>query len=310
MPIADLQRTVAPEEVGRIDRIVQELTGRSRADVKGLFHHHCVSHNDAECLNPGEPVAAGDVVRVRHDPHRRYHAPPPERAHAEFKLIHEDDDIAVVDKAAGVLTVPTGRNETNTLLDLLSARVARQRRRGRAIAVHRLDRGTSGVLVFAKHPRAAEGLQAQFREHSVIREYAALVAGRLAQPMGSFRTRLRTGKDLRRFSVPDDEPGEDAVTHYRIEKELDRATFVRVTLETGRRNQIRVHFAEAGHPVIGDDKYEPAAARHRRWKAKRFALHAAVLGFAHPVSGRTLRFESPLPPEFDQFVKLTGRSDN
>lgn len=302
MPIVDAQHVVNEEEIGRIDRVVQTLTGRSRADVKGLFYHRCVSRNDAECLNPGEPVAAGDVVRVRHDPHRRYHAPPPERAHPEFTLIHEDDDILVVDKAAGVLTVPTGAGETNTLLDLLTERVARQRRRGRAIAVHRLDRGTSGVLLFAKHPRAADGLEQQFRQHSVLREYVAIVAGRLPQSMGTFRTRLRTGKDLRRFSVPDDEKGEDAVTHYRVERELDRATLVRVTLETGRRNQIRVHFAEAGHPVLGDDKYKPAAARHRRWKAKRLALHAAVLGFAHPLTGRVMRFESALPRELEAFL--------
>ena len=302
MPIVDTQRIVEPEQAGRIDKIVQELTGRSRADVKGLFHHHCVARNEVECLNPGEPVVAGDVVRVRHDSHRRYHVSPPERGHAEFRLIHEDDDVIIVDKAAGVLSVPTEREEGNTLLDLLSARIARQRRRGRATAVHRLDRGTSGVLVFAKHQRAADALQTQFREHSVIREYAAIVAGRLRESTGTFRSRLRTGKDLRRFSVADDEPGEDAVTHYRVEQELDRATLVRVTLETGRRNQIRVHFAEAGHPVVGDDKYDPAAARHRRWKAKRFALHAAVLGFLHPLTKRAMRFESPLPPEFVQFV--------
>jgi 23S rRNA pseudouridine1911/1915/1917 synthase len=302
MPTVDIQQSVTAEQAGRIDRVVQALTGRSRADIKGLFHHRCVTHNDTPCLNPGKPLAAGDVVRVRHDPHRRYHAPPPERAQPEFTLIHEDDDILVVDKAAGVLTVPTSRNETNTLLDLLSERVARQRRRGRAIAVHRLDRGTSGLLAFAKHPRAADGLEQQFRQHDVVREYVAIVSGRLRQQSGTFRTRLRTGKDLRRFSVPDDEPGEDAVTHYRVEHELDRATLVRVTLETGRRNQIRVHFAEAGHPVVGDDKYAPAAARHRLWKAKRLALHAAVLGFRHPLTGREMRFESPMPREFKLFA--------
>lgn len=309
MPIVDVQRTVAPEEAGRIDRIVQVLTGRSRADIKGLFHHRCVSRNDAECLNPGEMVVGGDVVRVRHDSHRRYHAPPPERVRTEYKLIHEDEDILVVDKAAGVLSVPTGAGETNTLLDLLTEHVARKRRRGRAIAVHRLDRGTSGLLVFAKHPRAIEGLEHQFRAHTVERVYVAIVAGRLKHPTGTIKSRLRTGKDLRRFSVPDDEPGEDAVTHYRVEQELDRATLVRVQLETGRRNQIRVHFAEAGHPVVGDDKYDPAAARHRRWKAKRFALHAAVLGFKHPMTGRDLRFESPMPREFVAFIGKRNHDD-
>lgn len=302
MPIIDAQQTVAEDRVGRIDRVVQELTGRSRADVKGLFHHRCVSLNGGECLDPGRGLVVGDDVRVRHDPHRRYHAPPPERVQPEYRLLHDDADILVVDKAAGVLSVPTQKDEGNTLLDLLTERVARQRRRGRAIAVHRLDRGTSGVLVFAKHPRAAEGLEQQFRAHSVLREYVAIVAGRLRKATGTIESRLRTGKDLKRFSVPDDEPGEDAVTHYRVQTQLKSAALVRVTLETGRRNQIRVHFAEWGHPVLGDDRYEPAAARHRLWKAKRLALHAAVLGFTHPLTGRTMQFESPAPPEFAAFM--------
>lgn len=306
MAIIEAQQTVDAAQAGRIDRIVQQLTGRSRSDVKGLFHHRCVVLNGEECLDPGRAVVACDDIRVRHDPHRRYHAPPPERGHPEYGLLHEDADILVVDKAAGVLSVPTARNEGNTLLDLLTERVARQRRRGRAIAVHRLDRGTSGVLVFAKHPKAAEGLEQQFRAHSVLREYAAIVAGRLRQTSGTIESRLRTGKDLRRFSVPDDEPGEDAVTHYRVEQQEKAAALVRVTLETGRRNQIRVHFAEAGHPVIGDDRYEPAAARHRLWKAKRLALHAAVLGFVHPLTGRSMQFESPLPREFGAFMQAIG----
>lgn len=303
MPFVDAQHIVGPDQSVRIDRIVQQLTGRSRSDVKGLFHQHGVTRNDATCFNPGEIVATGDVVCVRHDPHRRYHAPPPERKHPEFQLIHEDDDILVVDKAASVLSVPTGRGEANTLLDLLSQRVKRQRRRGKATAVHRLDRGTSGLLVFAKHPRAAEGLEQQFRQHSVVREYVAIVAGRLNRTAGTFKSKLRTAKGLRRYSADDGVPGEDAVTHYCVEQPLDRATLVRVTLETGRRNQIRVHFAEEGHPVLGDDKYRPAAARHRLWKAKRLALHAAVLGFRHPLSERELRFESSLPKEFEQFMQ-------
>lgn len=311
MPIIDAEQTVAEDRAGRIDRIVQELTGRSRADVKGLFFHRCVSLNDTECLDPGRRVDAGDQVQVRHDPHRRYHAPPPERAHPSFDLVYEDADILVVNKAAGVLSVPTQRDEGNTLLDLLTERVARQRRRGRAIAVHRLDRGTSGVLVFAKHQRAADGLEQQFRRHSVQREYVAIVAGRLRATTGTIESRLRTGKDLKRFSVPDDEPGEDAVTHYRVQTQLKTAALVRVTLETGRRNQIRVHFAESGHPVLGDDRYDPAAARHRLWKAKRLALHAAVLGFAHPLTRRAMQFEAPVPPEFAAFMaKAEGGERN
>ena len=125
---------------------------------------------------------------------------------------------------------------------------------------------------------------------------------------GTFESRLATTKSLQRYSVAEtDEGGEPAVTHFRLEQRLRGATFVRAWLETGQRNQIRVHFAEAGHPVLGDPRYRPETARHPRWTSKRLALHAAALGFCHPVSGEALRFESPLPAEFEKFLRASGK---
>ena len=309
MPIVEQSCEVAIDRVGRIDRIIQELTGRSRADVRGLFDHDCVRLNGAICAIAGTLVKAGDAVAVRHDPHSRYREKPRERENAAYRLVFEDEQLLVVDKAAAVLTVPTDRGESNTLLDAVGRYLNRRGHRGRAAVVHRLDRGTSGLLVFGKNPRVGRELQAQFRVRKAEREYAALVAGVLANDKGTFASRLGTTKSLRRYSVRPEqghaEESESAVTHFKVEQRLRDATSVRVQLETGRRNQIRVHFAEAGHPILGDERYEAARARHPLWTASRLALHAAVLGFEHPHSHEWLRFESPIPPEFERFITQT-----
>jgi 23S rRNA pseudouridine1911/1915/1917 synthase len=311
MAISESQCVVTERQIGRIDRIVQALTGRSRAEVRGLFDHRCVRLNGEVCAQSGALVAVADVVIVRQDPRMRYRpkARPREAGAGAFRLVFEDRDLIVVDKAAAVLTVPTDRGETNTLVDALSRSLIRRGHRGRVSVVHRLDRGTSGLLVFGKNPRVGRELQAQFRERKAEREYAAIVAGRMERDTGTFDSRLGTSRSLQRFSVRAGGAGERAVTHYRVAQRLRDTTHVRVTLETGRRNQIRVHFAECGHPVLGDERYAVDAARHRNWTHKRLALHAAVLGFEHPRTRERLRFESPLPDEFNAFFESQHAAD-
>ncbi len=300
MAIVELQQVVATESSGRLDQVVRDLTGRSRSEIRGMFHHQCVRLNGEVCSEPGTQVKLGDAIVVRHDPHTRYHEPPPDRANSAFRTVFEDEHLIVVDKAAAILTVPTDHGEKNTLLGALNVYLAR--RRGRATVVHRLDRGTSGLLVFAKNPRIANELISQFRVHKAEREYAAIVAGVLQEPTGTFSTRMGTTKSLQRYSTEDEDEGEIAITHYRVERLLTSATYVRVRLETGRRNQIRVHFADADHPVLGDERYRTDLSYHPGWRANRLALHAAILGFDHPRTKESLRFESPLPDEFERFL--------
>lgn len=224
--------------------------------------------------------------------------------HQPFLLVHTDPDLVVVDKSAGILTVPTARGESNTLVQRLRRHLGRGRPFApRLTVVHRLDREVSGLLVFARSEATAQALQADFARHRPEREYAALVAGVLPRDAGTFASRLVTGKGLQRFSTERDDIGEEAVTHYRVERRLAAATLVTVRLETGRRNQIRVHFAEAGHPILGETRYRPDLARHPAWSAGRLALHARLLAFVHPTTGQALRFESPLPSEFVAFLR-------
>jgi 23S rRNA pseudouridine1911/1915/1917 synthase len=312
VPVIEQQRLIENRLGTRIDRVVQELTSRSRAGVRGLFDHDCVRLNDEVCTEPGTILQHGDRVIVRHDPKMRYREKPRPHDNAAFRLVFEDDLLMVVDKSAAILTVPTDRGDKNTLLDAIGHYLNRRGHRGRATVVHRLDRGTSGLLVFGKNPRVARELRDQFRVRKAEREYIAIVAGSLVDEEGTFESRLATTKSLQRYSVRkglrDDEESEPAVTHFRVERRLGGATLVRVRLETGQRNQIRVHFAEAGHPVLGDERYRAELARHPAWKAKRFALHATVLGFEHPQSHEWIQFESAPPAEFERFL-MRKKSD-
>ncbi len=218
-----------------------------------------------------------------------------------FDLVHEDDDVVVVDKAAGVLTVPTPKRERFTVVDEVSRYLSRGPRITKeAFVVHRLDRETSGLLVFAKSRRARDVLVEHWRDHE--RVYAAVVAGVISVDDGVIESRLITDeRTLQRRSSSDGE-GESAVTRFVVKQRLDGASLLAVHLDTGRRNQIRVHLAERGHPVLGDDRYG-GLRRHPRWNDKRLGLHARVLGFPQPRTGTLLRFDTGMPAPFAAFCR-------
>ncbi len=298
--------TVTPEQAGRVDLIVKELTGKSRSHVRGMCAYGCVTVNGKKVNEPSASVAEGDVVDVRFDPQRKYRENWIEKFQCQtFRVVYEDEFLIVVDKQAGILTVPTELKKGRTLVDEVSKYLGG---RNRALVVHRLDRETSGLLVFAKKSEIAGALQDQLRLRAPEREYLALVAGRMTRKSGSFESYLATSKRLSRYSV-DSQSGEYAVTHFAVDRVLFDTTLLRVKLDTGRRNQIRVHLAEADHPIIGDRRYRPNLSKHPDWPHNRLALHAHVLGFQHPISGENLRFVSPMPRSFRIFVRRQRQVD-
>ncbi len=311
MPLEHRAAVVEPDSplVGqRADRLVQQLCGRSRSQVTGLFDRGCVQIGGAICTQPAQRLAAGDRLELKYDPQQRYHPQQKPRRNLGFEIVFEDKHLLVVNKPAGLLSVPTARGETNTLVAKASEYVKHVGKGRGAFTVHRLDRGVSGLLVLGKSPEVVSRLKDQFAENKPEREYVAIVAGRVERRQGTFQSLLATDKDLNRFSTEDEAIGQVAITHYRVVALLDDATLVQVRLETGRRNQIRVHFVEAGHPVLGDQRYRPDLAAHRHWPHDRLALHARLLGFTHPVTGQPLRFEAPLPAELDEFLRRRARA--
>jgi 23S rRNA pseudouridine1911/1915/1917 synthase len=197
--------------------------------------------------------------------------------------------------------VPTDYNETNALVQRVSVYLSHSRRKRQAWVVHRLDREVSGLLVFGKQKPIADRLIEQFKQRKPQRVYTAIVSGLMSSDEGTFDSHLATGKNLDRYIARPSRKTEAAITHYRVLRRMSDTTLIEATLETGKRHQIRVHFADAGHPVLGDPRYKTKQAMHPRWSRKRIALHAKSLGFEHPVSGESMKFASPLPWAIEKF---------
>ncbi len=244
----------------------------------------------------------------------------------DVKIVYRDAHLVVVEKPAGITTVrhpeerlwPARRKQLQPTLDEIVARMLARQRSGRGRAarnpsvrlVHRLDRDTSGVMLLALSPEAERRLVQMFRQHAVHRVYQALVLGRIeAQTIESSLVRDRG--DRRRGSTNLPDAGKRAVTHVRPLEFLEGYTLVECRLETGRTHQIRIQLAEAGHPLCGEKVYHKPLFRpaiEDRSGAQRQALHAAELGFRHPVTGVELRFEMPLPPDMAHLLAaLRGR---
>lgn len=215
----------------------------------------------------------------------------------EIALLYEDDAILVVLKSHGLLTVATEREREHTAQAYLNDYL-KQKGEGRVHVVHRLDRDTSGVLLFAKDFETREALKQRFAAHDIDRVYVAIIEGAMEPAGGTIRSHLRERRDLRMQSVGVHPDAKLAVTHYRTIASAGRYSMLEVTLETGRKNQIRAHLSEAGHPIVGDQLYGSASN-----PLGRLGLHAKLLGFDHPHSGKRMSFTAPLPKAFRELFR-------
>ena len=214
-------------------------------------------------------------------------------------VLYEDDAVVVLDKPAGLLSVPVRGSDTPSALSLLSAELKSKRQR--AFIVHRIDRFTSGILLFAKTESDRDTLVRQFLGHTPIRQYLAVVRGRPAAKEGRLIHYFRREGMLQILRPESDAKAARAELRYSVERPLLGASLVRVALVTGLQNQIRVQFSAIGHPVVGDRKYHPAESSERR--IARVALHAAHLQFIHPRSGESVSIDCEPPPDFQSLLR-------
>lgn len=212
-------------------------------------------------------------------------------------ILHEDRDILVVDKPAGLLTMGTDTDKTRTAYFILTDYIRKgySKSRNRIFIVHRLDRETSGILVFAKSEEAKLCLQSQWKETQ--KKYLAVVHGKCEKRSETITTYLAENKAYSVYSTSDTRKGRLSHTAYKVLKETKDFALLEVDLLTGRKHQIRVHLAGIGHPVVGDQKYGKGNKAH-----KRLALHARSISFRHPFSGKQLTFETKVPVYFNQLV--------
>jgi 23S rRNA pseudouridine1911/1915/1917 synthase len=287
---APLALTVALEAAGtRLDRFLAEPLG-SRARAQNLIDAGSVLV-DGQARPKRHILAGGEQVTVTPTEIRE----PVEVSPAPYAVAYEDEHLLIVDKPAGVVVHPARGHRTGTLAQALAGRGADGGEPWRAGIVHRLDRDTSGLLVVAKSDAVHRALKALLAERQLRREYLALVSGHPEARTGTIDAPIgRHRRDRVLISIDTDEPRE-ARTHFELERLLPAAALLRVTLETGRTHQIRVHMAAIGHPVCGDPQYGTAG----EYGLSRQFLHAARLAFTHPVTGLPVDVSSPLPSDLE-----------
>lgn len=281
----------------RLDRVVALITGASRARAGELVDAGQVCVDGEAVTTRSRRVRAGEAVEVRGVVDTD--TTPRADASVTVPVVYEDDDVIVVDKPPGLVVHPGAGNRDGTLVNGLLARhpsIASVGDPERPGIVHRLDKGTSGLLVVARTDRAYTSLVEQLSSRTVSRGYCALAWGHVDPPRGVIDAPIgRSDREPTRMAVSDH--GREARTHYVVERvftEPTDASLLTCHLETGRTHQIRVHLAAIGHPVVGDDRYR---GRRAKIEVDRPFLHAATLAFDHPVTGERMAFESPLPAD-------------
>ena len=276
-----------------IDFIMEKMHGISRNRAKALISNRVVLVNNAITTHPLTELKAGQVVQLDRSKHKKaFHS-------NDIDIVYEDPYLLVVDKRPGLLSMSNNTRQ-QTVQTVLNRYLEKGGGRNTSHLVHRLDRDTSGLMVYAKDVQTQQSLIDGWQHLVTDRRYIALVEGELESQRGRIQSWLTEDKRFITHSSPVDNGGKFAVTHYNVLESSNGYSLVECELETGRKNQIRVHMADLGHPVVGDHKYGSEIDPMRR-----LGLHAYMLCFTHPVTGKHLRFETPVPVPFEKC--LDGR---
>ncbi|MDT2170349.1 RluA family pseudouridine synthase [Paenibacillus larvae] len=282
----------------RIDKFVSEcLDGVSRTQIQQWIKEGHISVNEKQ-VKPNYKLAEGDRIKLNiPDPEQVDIRPEP----IPLDIYYEDKDVIVVNKPRGMVVHPAPGHSSGTLVNALMyhckdlSGINGEMRPG---IVHRIDKDTSGLIMAAKHDKAHASLADQLKEHSVTRKYLALVQGNLAHEQGTVEAPIgRDPKDRKLYTVME-KNSKEAVTHFVVMERFGDYTLTELKLETGRTHQIRVHMKFIGHPLVGD----PAYGKSKKEWIRGQALHAAVLGFKHPMTREYLEFEAPLPEDMKQLI--------
>lgn len=279
--------------------VSEKMPDKSRTDMKAYLRHGQIRIDRTVTTAFNAPIAPGSVVEVNTT------RPFVTLRHPRLQLVYEDDDIIVVNKGYGLLSVGTqSHKKEESAYDILREYVKMQDPRNKLYVVHRLDRDTSGLMMFAKSEEAQETLRHNWNNMVLDRLYVALLEGFVKEDSGYMKSRLAENSQFVVYST--DEPGEGklAVTRFNVLKRGNGLSLVEFSLDTGRKNQIRVHASEMGHPISGDRKYGAKESRLHR-----LCLHARTLRFAHPITRKDMNFEQPIPSKFLDAVKTTPKAD-
>jgi 23S rRNA pseudouridine1911/1915/1917 synthase len=274
--------------------LLKKMAGISRNKVKSLLVNRVVMVDNVITTQYNFALQPGMKVQISKAKHNH------EFRHPMLKLVYEDAYLLVVEKKEGLLSVATERQKERTAQHILQDYVRRTHRQNRVFVVHRLDRETSGLMMYAKDEQTQRTLRDNWHNIVVDRRYVTVVQGEMEKDADTVRSWLTDHTFYVSSSLTDD-GGKEAITHYKTIKRANGYSLVELQLETGRKNQIRVHMSDLGHPVVGDSRYgseiDPIG---------RLALHAFKLCFYHPVTGELMEFETPYPSNFKNLMMKKG----
>ena len=298
-----MKETVVEMQNGRLDKACSEIfSDYSRSQIKQLLDGGNITVN-GKTEKAKYKVKSGDVIRLE-EPETKTLELRPENI--PLDIVYEDDDVIVINKPQGMVVHPAPGHDDHTLVNALLYHCPLSTINGtfRPGIVHRIDKDTSGLLMVAKNDKAHRSLAKQLKDKTNIREYVALVHGRIAEDEGTINAPIgRSLKDRKKQAVVKD--GRNAVTHFEVLKRYRDYTLVKCILETGRTHQIRVHMKYIGHPLVGDPLYGPK----KTIKGNGQFLHAGKLGFVHPTTGKLLIFEAPLPKIFQECLEKLDKNN-
>jgi len=271
--------------------LLLQLKQKSRDNIKSLLKNKQVIVNGESISQFNHPLKPGDKVTVR------WEKTADGNISNNLQIIYEDEHLIVIEKHAGLLSIATESGIFATAYSILSSYVKQQKPTNKIFIVHRLDRDTSGVMMFARSENVQRLLQKNWKENVKQRTYAVIVEGKVEDQEGTLKSYIYESKSLMMHSTQDPDKGEMAITHFRTIKTNNKYSLLEANLDTGKKNQIRLHMQDMGHSVVGDKKYGAKGN-----PIGRLGLHASLLEFIHPITGKVLRFESKIPAKFRLLV--------
>lgn len=275
------------EEAQLMAFLLAQMPQKSRNNIKSLLRDKQVLVEGKVVTQYNHPLKPDQKVEISGRKAQK------EKIYNGLTILFEDDHLIVIEKQEGLLSVGTDNKDNQTAYRLLSSHVKQENERNKIFIVHRLDRDTSGVMVYAKSEKVQQLLQTSWGFTTKERTYLAVVEGELPQPSGTISSYLNESRALIVYSSQNPNQGQKAITHYKTIKSNKHYSLLEVNLETGRKNQIRVHCQDLGHSIVGDKKYGANLN-----PIGRLGLHAWILGFVHPITEEKLRFETKVPPKF------------
>lgn len=284
-------------KVNRSEELLSFLLSKcktSRNNVKSLLTNRQVLVNGSVVTQYNLMLAKDDEIKISKRPVAQNERPgikKEKRKFYTFNILFEDDDFIAVDKPVGLLSVESDK-ESECAFNYVLEYLQQKNKALRPYILHRIDKETSGVLVFAKNVKIHSMLRMNWNSYVTLREYYAVVEGRLDKKSDTITSYLKENTNNLIYST-NDPSGQKAITHYTVKKESNEFSLLKVAIDTGRKNQIRVHMQELGHPIVGDDKYG-----HTKNPLKRLGLHASKLEFTHPITKEPIIIEAPVPRIF------------